>query len=133
MKATNDKDCTSHRPSRKLLLMLTRLRRSDCVFDVSRLTDIERHELLKTADTVSGSMKKATRTVGNMLALVAADIEDGAFSGSDMEAFGWLIAELSDLATACDEIAVACRRSLGAKLLVLERSHGGGSDVAGSR
>jgi hypothetical protein len=109
------------RPLRTLFLLLPKLQSEGHHFDATTAANDDLLDILQAAETVSDVMNRGVRTLGWMIALESADIEDGTLSASAMEACGWLLAELADTAATCGELAVLCRKQLGNDALLSQR------------
>ena len=103
--------CEAQRPMRSLLTRLPQLpltARMEIDFqaaDPSLLVSI-----LDDAETTMNTIHQGVGAIGHLLAHSAVVIDDGTVGADSIESLGWLIAEISDLATSCMVLACRCRR-----------------------
>lgn len=101
----------SNRPLLDLIAQLPR-----CVVTATGELDYEASEphLIKSmgqnAAQVMATMHMGLSAIGLLLANAAPEIETRSMSADVVEALGYLIAEIGDLAAQCDLIATSCRR-----------------------
>ena len=65
----------------------------------------------ENAAQVMATMHRGTAAIGLLLANAGPEIETRSLSADVVEALGYLLAELGDLAAQCDLIATGCRRA----------------------
>lgn len=96
----------SQKPMRELLELLRQstpdYRRE---FSVSA-TKQTQAQLAASATTVMSICNHGMAAIGHLLALSAPVIEDGTIGADTVEALGWLLAELGDMAAYCMVLAV---------------------------
>lgn len=68
----------------------------------------------ENAETTAALMGRGLSAVGCLMAYAAVEIEDGSISADSVEALGWLMAELGDIAAICFVLAAHCRQALPA-------------------
>ena len=68
----------------------------------------------ENAETTAALMGRGLSAVGCLMAYAAVEIEDGSISSDSVEALGWLMAELGDIAAVCFVLASQCRQALPA-------------------
>ena len=113
------------RPRRTMKVLLSAVVRamSDLVVQLPRLvTDAsggvdfaasDPAVLVKIADdaeTAAGVINLGVAAIGNLIAYAAPEVEDGTISSDTVEALGWLLAELGELAARCAVLGMHCRR-----------------------
>ncbi len=110
-----DERIAAIRPMRGLLQGLTKLpldAKLEVNFGTADRTLLVR--LLDDAETTVNVIHLGVGAIGHLLAQSAVAIEDGSISSDCVEAIGFLIAELSDLAGQCMTLAAQCRRETAA-------------------
>lgn len=70
--------------------------------------------IAENAETGAALMGRGLSAVGCLLAYSAVEIEDGSITSDSVEALGWLLAELGDIAAVCFVLAASCRQALPA-------------------
>lgn len=100
------------RPMHDLLFALPHLVSRDGEVDWAHTPEATLREIAAQADTAMRTTQLGIQAMGRLLALAAADVEDGQLSGATLEAFGWLITELSDFAATCGYLVACCQRHL---------------------
>jgi hypothetical protein len=99
------------RPTRDFLLLLPYLAvTSNSDIDYAAADPAVLVQLADNAETVMRTIHLGIAVMGQLLARSAPEIELHEISGDAVEALGWLLAELGDLAAVADCIAVPCRR-----------------------
>lgn len=68
----------------------------------------------ENAETTAALMGRGLSAVGCLMAYAAVEIEDGSITSDSVEALGWLMAELGDIAAVCFVLASHCRQALPA-------------------
>jgi len=99
------------RPMRDLLLLLPYL-------NVGAMQDIDYEaaapdvllQLAERAETAMRTIHLGVSAIGHLLVRSAPEIECREISGDAVEALGWLIAELGDVAAVAQCLATACRK-----------------------
>jgi hypothetical protein len=66
--------------------------------------------LANNAEVVMAVCQNGLGALGHLLAHSSPVIEDGTVGADSIEALGWLMAELGDLAAHCMALAAECRR-----------------------
>ena len=64
----------------------------------------------ENADTAVGAIQLGIAAIGRILAFAAPEVEDGTVSSDTVEALGWLLAEMGELAAALTVMGARCRR-----------------------
>jgi hypothetical protein len=67
--------------------------------------------LASDAETTLSTIHQGLGAIGHLLAHSSPVIEDGTIGADSLEALGFLLAELGDLAAACMTLAAQCRRA----------------------
>ncbi len=99
------------RPLRDLLLLMPHLpvrEKSEIDYagaDPDLLVDIARH-----ADTTLRTVHLGTAAIGELLVAVSPEAGTGEFPANSIEAIGWLLAELGDLAATAHLLVAGCQR-----------------------
>ena len=68
----------------------------------------------ENAETTAALMGRGLSAIGCLMAYAAVEIEDGSITSDSVEALGWLMAELGDIAAVCFVLATRCRQALPA-------------------
>jgi hypothetical protein len=96
----------SQKPMRELLELLRQSAPNHrCEFSVSA-TKQSQAQIAASATTVMGVCNHGMAAIGHLLAHSAPVIEDGTIGADTVEALGWLLTELGDLAAYCMVLAV---------------------------
>lgn len=66
--------------------------------------------IAEDAEMLMGAMHHGIGAIGQLLANSAVMVEDGTISADCLEALGFLMAELGDMAASCMTLAAHCRR-----------------------
>jgi len=66
--------------------------------------------IAEDAEMLMGAMHNGTGAIGQLLANSAVMVEDGTISADCLEALGFLMSELGDMAAGCMTLAAHCRR-----------------------
>jgi hypothetical protein len=69
------------------------------------------HRLISDMDTAVGAINRGIGAIGLLIADSSPEIEDGTISQESVEALGWLLSELGELASACVVLAAQCRQA----------------------
>lgn len=99
------------RPMRDLLVRLPRLpmtRKQEIDFPASDPALLV--TIAEDAETTMNVIHRGVGAIGHLLAHSAVVIEDGTISADCIENLGFLMSELSDLASGCMTLATRCRR-----------------------
>lgn len=67
-------------------------------------------EIAEGAEMMMGATHNGIGAIGHLLANSAVMIEDGTIGADSLEALGYLMGELGDLAACCMTLAAQCRR-----------------------
>jgi hypothetical protein len=98
-----------HKPMRELLELLRQSPSSaSSSFSESNAQHV-RAQLADSAATVMAVCNNGMASIGHLLAHSAPVIEDGTIGADTVEALGWLLAELGDMASFCMVLAVQNR------------------------
>lgn len=73
--------------------------------------DEARRRLADNAQAIMAVCQNGLGALGHLLANSSPVIEDGTVGADSIEALGWLMAELGDLAAHCMVLAAECRRT----------------------
>ena len=65
--------------------------------------------IAEDAEMIMGATQMGLGAIGQLLANSAVVIEDGTVSADSIEALGWLMSEMADMAHHCMGLAVHCR------------------------
>jgi hypothetical protein len=96
----------SQKPMRELLELLHRsVPDHRCEFSLST-TEYSQAQLAASASTVMAVTNHGMAAIGHLLAHSAPVIEDGTIGADTVEALGWLLAELGDMAAYCMVLVV---------------------------
>ena len=98
-------------PTRDLLLLLPHLPVNDSLeIDYEAANPDLLVQLADNAEAVTRIMHMGIAAVGQLLAHSAAKIKSGELPGDTVEALGWLLAELGEVAGVAQCLAIACRQ-----------------------
>jgi hypothetical protein len=100
------------RPFHDLLMVLPTVATKDGALDMANTSQDALRRLAECADAVMLTANSGNAAMGKLIALCAADAEDGSFGADALEAVGWLIAELGELAALSATLAAASRKQL---------------------
>lgn len=100
------------RPLRDLLVRLPLLAtdasgRLDLLASPSSLVS----EIAQHAETCVKVINLGVAALGNIIPYAAPEIEDGTIAMGTVEALGWLLAELSEVAVSCLVLSAECRQA----------------------
>ena len=98
------------RPTRRLLSDLRTLGSMDNEVASAMTTDILHQRIASNAETLMAVCHNGLGAIGHLLAHSSPVIEDGTVGADSLEAVGWLMAEIGDLAAACAVLSSECRR-----------------------
>ena len=68
-------------------------------------------EIAEHAETSVKVINLGLAALGNVLPYAAPEIEDGTIAMGTVEALGWLLAELSEVAVSCLVLSAECRQA----------------------
>lgn len=66
--------------------------------------------IAEDAEMLMGAMHQGVGAIGQLLAHAAVMIEDGSIGAEALEALGFMMAEVGDMASSCMVLAAQCRR-----------------------
>lgn len=102
------------RPLRDLMVRLPMLATmSDGRPDLLKSSPTLLLELAEYAEDSAQAINLGIAAVGDILRYAVPEIADGTIHTATVEALGWLLAELGQVAAACGVLAVDCRRANG--------------------
>jgi hypothetical protein len=96
----------SQKPMRELLELLRQSAPDRCCEFSELTTKQSQAQLAASANTVMSVCNHGMAAIGHLLAHSAPVIEDGTIGADTVEALGWLLAELGDMAAYCMVLAV---------------------------
>jgi len=100
------------RPVRQLMTLLPRMAlATDAMPDFETSDPAVLVQIADACELLQRVVSQGISTVGQLLAHASVEVETGELSQGDIEALGWLLAELGDSAAACMELAAPCRRA----------------------
>lgn len=101
----------SQRPTRDFLLQLPQLHvNSDYDIDYAGSDPAVLLQIASNAEIIQQTIYRGLSSVGYFLTHIAPEIEHGEIPGDFIEALGFLMMELGDVASIAHCLAVACRR-----------------------
>jgi hypothetical protein len=103
---------TSQRPFHDLLAALPHLAVTDGKADLAASSTETLQQIAENAEAAMRTAHNGMNAMGHLLALASSEVDDGNLTAPAIEAFGWLLAELADLAATCDVLAASCRKQL---------------------
>ena len=71
-------------------------------------------QVADNAEVTAAGISLSLSAVGNLIPYAAPEMGDGTISSDTIEALGWLMAELGDMAAACLVLASQCRQHCAA-------------------
>lgn len=80
--------------------------------DYSRSSPALLAKIADSSDNAVGAIQRGIAAIGSLMAYSAPEIEDGTVSSDTVEALGWLLAEVGDLAAGLTVIGARCRREI---------------------
>lgn len=96
-------------PLASLLRDLPKLREKAGHVDLAGSTSGLVHSIMENAETTVSSMNRALAAIGVLIAHSSVEIEDGTVHQETIEALGWALSEMGELAGACMVLAAQCR------------------------
>ena len=100
-----------HRPLRDTLLLLPRLPlRGERDIDYEAADPALLSQLLENAQATMDTVHRGTTALGQLLVLASPEIGTGEFPADVMEALGYLLAEVGDLAVVMHSLSTSCQR-----------------------
>jgi hypothetical protein len=99
----------AQRPMRELLSDLRKLDSEGCGAIKTEAQGQLDRRVAENAATVMAVCHNGLAALGHLLAHSSPVIEDGTIGAESVEALGWLMAEIGDLAGACAVLAMDCR------------------------
>lgn len=112
MSAQLDVRISRMRPFHDLLMTLPKVSLKDGALDFAATPKDTLRALAEQAEAAMRTATLGVAAMGQLVALCAADAEDGTFGATAIENIGWLIAELGELAALCDYLAACSRKEL---------------------
>lgn len=104
-------DMEVRRPLRDLLLLMPHLQvRMGFDIDYESAEPALLHQIGTNADITMRTVHRGTAAIGRLLVAVSPEGGTGALPADRMEALGWLLAEMGDLAATCHSITASCQR-----------------------
>lgn len=99
------------RPLRDLLLLMPHLQvRTEFHIDYESAEPALLHQIGANADITMRTVYRGTAAIGRLLVAVSPEVGTGELPADRVEALGWLLAEIGDLAATCHSIAASCQR-----------------------
>lgn len=112
MSAQLDVRISGQRPFHDLLMSLPKVVLKDDALDFANTPKDVLREVAKHAEAAMRTAHGGVAAIGTLLALCAADTEDGTFGAHALENISWLLAELGEMAALCDTLAACSRKEL---------------------
>ena len=112
MSAQLDVRVSGKRPLHDLLMTLPKVSLKDGALDFVRTPKDVLREVALHAEAAMSTAHNGIAAVSTLLALCAADAEDGTFGANALENIGWLTSELADVAALCAHLAACSRKEL---------------------
>lgn len=101
----------ARRPLRDLVLLLPHLQvRPGLNVDYESAEPAMLFQIGTNAEITMRTIHRGTAAIGRLLVHVSPELGTGEISADSVEALGWLICEISDLAAVAHCIATSCRR-----------------------
>lgn len=98
------------RPLRDLLLLMPHLQVRTENIDYESAEPALLHQIGTNAEIAMRTINRGTAAIGRLLVAVSPEVGTGELPADCMEAIGWLLAEMGDLAATCHSIAASCQR-----------------------
>ena len=96
---------------RDMLLLMPHLQvRTDFSIDYESAEPALLHQIGTNADITMRTIHRGTAAIGRLLVAVSPEVGTGEVPADCMEAVGWLLAEMGDLAATCHSIVASCQR-----------------------
>lgn len=99
----------AERPIRQLLSDLRKLEAGPADTAKTGVSALLNRRMAQNAETVMAICHHGLAALGLLLAHSSPVIEDGTVGADSVEALGWLMAEIGDLASACAVLSSECR------------------------
>lgn len=104
-------DDEMRRPLRDLILLMPHLQvRSEFNIDYESAEPALLHQIGANATVTLRTIHRGTSAIGRLLVAVSPEVGTGELPADCMEAIGWLLTEMGDLATTAHAIATSCQR-----------------------
>lgn len=99
------------RPLRDLMLSLPHLQvRTEFYIDYESAEPALLDQIGTNADITMRTIHRGTAAIGRLLVAVSPEVGTGELPADCMEALGWLLAEMGDLAATAHNLAAGCQR-----------------------
>jgi hypothetical protein len=98
------------RPLRDLLLLMPHLQVRTENIDYESAEPALLHQIGTNAEMTIRTIHRGTAAIGRLLVAVSPEVGTGELPADCLEALGWLLAEMGDLAATCHSIAASCQR-----------------------
>lgn len=103
------------RPLRDLILLLPHMQargigRGEFQIDWASAEPALLRQISTNADITMRTVNRGVAAIGRLIVAISPEVGTGEISADNIEALGWLIAEISDLAATAHQIAAACNR-----------------------
>jgi hypothetical protein len=110
MPAQNERKVTkAAHPMRDLLLLMPHLPiRGKCEIDYEAADADLLVDIAQQAETTLRTVHRGTSAIGELLVYVSPEVETGELPANTIEALGWLLAELGDLAATAHLLMAGC-------------------------
>lgn len=108
-------DHESQRPLRDLILLLPHMQArgigsGEFQIDWASAEPALLHQIFTSADITMRTVNRGVAAIGRLMVAISPEVGTGELPADDMEALGWLLSEISDLAAVAHQMAAACNR-----------------------
>lgn len=105
----------SQRPLRDLILLLPHMQArgigsGEFQIDWGSAEPALLHQISTNADITMRTVNRGVAAIGRLMVAISPEIGTGEIPADNIEALGWLLAEIADLAATAHQIAAACNR-----------------------
>ena len=103
------------RPLRDLILLLPHMQargigRGEFQIDWASAEPALLRQISTNADITMRTVNRGVAAIGRLIVAISPEVGTGEIPADNIEALGWLLAEISDLAATAHQIAAACNR-----------------------
>jgi hypothetical protein len=103
------------RPLRDLVLLLPHMQargigRGEFQIDWASAEPALLRQISTNADITMRTVNRGVAAIGRLIVAISPEVGTGEIPADNIEALGWLLAEISDLAATAHQIAAACNR-----------------------
>lgn len=104
-------DAEARRPLRDLILLLPHLQvRTGCNIDYASAEPALLLQISTNCEIAMRTIHRGTAAIGRLMVQISPEVGTGELPADYIEALGWLISEISDVAAVAHSISASCQR-----------------------